>query len=99
MRVVLSAAAFAALALTVVVAQPPKDAPKGEYVKKATRSETVRATLESHNLPNLHGKWYAAGPFDNSERQAFDTAYPPEKKVDLKDTYAGKRGKKIGWKE
>ena len=99
MRVVLSAAAVAALALTVGVAQPPPVAPKGEYVKKATRSETVRATLASHGLPALDGKWYHAGPFDNSDKQAFDTAYPPEKALDLKDTYAGKGGKKIGWKE
>lgn len=89
---------LASVALTTS-AQPPKDVPKGDYVKKATRAETVRATLASHGLPNLSGKWYYAGPFDNSERQAFDTAYPPEKGVNLKDTYVGKGGKKIGWKE
>ena len=98
MRVVLSAA-VAAVALAAAVAQPPKNPPAGEYVKKATRAETVRATLAAHGLPTLAGKWYAAGPFDNVDRTAFDTAYPPEKGVDLKATYAGKGGKTIGWKE
>ena len=87
-------------AVAVTFAQPPKTpTPKGEYVKKGSRSLTIRATLASHQLPNLVGKWYSVGPFDNSERQAFDTAYPPEKAVDLKATYPGKKGKKIGWKE
>lgn len=93
------AACAAALALTPSAAQPPANPPKGVYVKKGNRGDTVRATLASHGLPTLGGKWYYAGPFDNSERQAFDTAYPPEKQVDLKATYAGKGGRKIGWKE
>lgn len=99
MRAFLPAAAVAALSLAVVAAQPPKDAPKGEYVKKATRAETVAATLASHQLPNLGGKWYYAGPFDNTDRAGFDYAYPPEKKLDLKDAFTGKRGAKFGWKE
>ena len=87
MRVVLPAAlllTFTSLALV------PAQSPQGEYVKKATRAETVRATLASFGLPNLEGKWYSVGPFDNTDRQAFDTVYPPEKAVDLKATYAGK---------
>jgi hypothetical protein len=89
----------AGLALAVVVAQQPKDKVGGEYVKKATRSETVRATLASHGLPTLDGTWHYAGPFDNTGRAGFDFAYPPEKKLDLTDTYTGKRGKTFGWKE
>ncbi|MBA4191394.1 MAG: hypothetical protein C0467_25725 [Planctomycetaceae bacterium] len=76
--------------------QPPL---QGEYVNKGSRAETIRATLASHGLPNLEGKWYYAGPFDNNGGEAFETAYPPEKSVDLKATYAGKGGKKIGWEE
>jgi hypothetical protein len=83
------------LAIAPAAAQPPQ----GEYVKKATRADTVRATLASHGLPNLEGKWYYAGPFDNSDRQAFDTAFPPEKKVDLAATYAGRRGATVRWRE
>ena len=85
-----------ALALLALI-QP--DAPKGEYVKKANRADTVRATLESHGLPNLEGKWYFAGPFPNEDKAGFDTAFPPEKKQDLKDAFVGKGGRKFGWKE
>ncbi len=81
--------------LTLLPAQPPA----GEYVKKATRTETVKATLASHGLPNLAGKWYFAGPFDNAEKKGFDFAYPPEKKLDLKDAFTGKGDAKFGWKE
>ena len=79
-------------------AQPPKDTP-GEYVNKGNRPDSARATLKSHNLPNLEGKWYYAGPFDNTDKAGFDFAYPPEKKVDLKATYAGKTDAKATWKE
>src|SRR3954466_14278676 len=97
-----SAVAFATLtfgAVPLLTAQPPKEAPKGEYVKRDTRAETVRATLASHGLPTLGGKFYYAGPFDNADGAGFDTAYPPEKGVDLKATYAGKRGQTVTWKE
>jgi hypothetical protein len=90
---------FAALALLVAVTFLPAQPPKGEYVKKNTRAATVQATLAANGLPNLSGKWYFAGPFDNTDRQGFDFAYPPEKKLDLKDTYTGKNGAKFGWKE
>src|SRR5438552_14423709 len=74
------------LAATLV----PQDSPRGDYVKKDSRSATVRATLRSHGLPNLEGKWYYAGPFDNTDRVGFDTPYPPEEKQDLNDTFVGK---------
>ncbi|MDB5306420.1 MAG: hypothetical protein JWO38_622 [Gemmataceae bacterium] len=103
MRTALPASALIAALVSVAVlpAQPPQDkaAPKGEYVKKATRAETVRATLAAHGLPNLGGKWYYAGPFDNTDRAGFDYPYPPEKAVDLKAVYPGKGGEKVGWKE
>jgi hypothetical protein len=91
------AALLAAVASVVLLAQPP--GPKGEYVKKATRSETLCATLASFNLPTLEGNWYYAGPFDNTERAGFDAVYAPEKKVSLRDSYTGKRGKTFGWRE
>ena len=107
MRVTVILAAACAVFLTVqwLVAQPPA-APKPraalsgeEYVKKATRAETVRATLASHGLPNLEGKWFYVGPFDNTDKVGFDHAYPPEKSVDLAAKYPGKGGRQIGWKE
>jgi len=93
MRIAALAVLLAAAAL--IPAQPPK----GEYVKKATRAETVKATLAAHGLPSLAGKWYFAGPFDNTERKGFDFAYPPEKKLDIKESFTGKGGAKFGWKE
>ncbi len=92
------AALAVALSLVPSSAQPSKDAP-GEYVNKGSRPASARATLASHKLPNLEGKWYYAGPFDNTDQAGFEFAYPPEKKVDLKATYAGKGGAKVGWKE
>src|SRR5437667_202092 len=35
------------------------------YVKKATRAETVVASLKAAGLPALDGKWYYIGPFDH----------------------------------
>ncbi len=99
LRTLLPAALLATLTTALLVAQPPK-APEGEYVKKASRAETVRATLASHKLPNLDGKWYFAGPFENTDRSGFDTAFAPEKgAVDLKATYPGKGGAKVKWEE
>src|SRR5262245_7260214 len=96
--------AAVALAVTLIPSAPsavaqPKEAPQGEYVNKGNRPDSARATLASHGLPNLEGKWYFAGPFDNTDRAGFDTVYPPEKSVDLKATYEGKRGAKVTWKE
>jgi hypothetical protein len=90
---------LAALALLLAVAPASARQPKGEYVKKGTRAETVRATLAAHGLPTLEGKWYFAGPFDNTDRAGFDAAYAPEKKLGLKDTFTGKGGAKFGWRE
>lgn len=79
----------------VTVAQPPT----GRYVKKPTKVSTAVATLETFGLPTLSGTWYAAGPFDNTEKVGFDKAYPPEKGVDLKATFVGKGAGKFGWAE
>ena len=96
-------AAFTVIALAAVVAVPlsrarPAD-PPGEYVNKGNRADSVRATLATYALPTLEGKWYYAGPFDNTDKAGFDFAYPPEKKVDLKATYTGKGGAAVAWKE
>lgn len=80
-------------------AQQKEKPPEGEYVNKGNRADSARATLKSHGLPDLEGRWHYAGPFDNTNKAGFDFAYPPEKKVDLKATYTGKGGAKVGWKE
>jgi glucose/arabinose dehydrogenase len=68
------------------------------YVKKATRVESIVASLKASGLPSLDGKWYYIGPFDNADGAGFDHAYPPEKEIDLAKTYDGK-GEKAAWKE
>jgi len=69
------------------------------YEKKASREETILASLKASGLPTLEGKWYAIGPFDNTDKQGFDTEYPPEKEINLTKTYKGKEGKDVAWKE
>ena len=51
------------------------------------------------DLPKHFGfltKWHVAGPFDNTERKGFETAFPPEAGVKLDATYEGK-GKQVKW--
>lgn len=91
----LALAALAPIALVVPTAAQPRAG--GEYVNKGNRADSAAATLASFKLPNLGGKWYFAGPFDNTDRAGFDFAYPPEKKVDLKATYEGKGGATVAW--
>src|SRR5205823_3371445 len=69
------------------------------YAKKDNRVETVLATLKAAGLPTLHGQWHYIGPFDNENGAGFDTAYPPEKGVDLNQKYDGKDAEKVAWKE
>ena len=98
---------FLLLSVAVLLSPPafaqPKPAapadPATAYTRKATRGETAAATLAALGLPNLAGKWYYAGPFDNAEHNGFDTAYPPEKGVDLKARFVGKGGAAFGWRE
>lgn len=49
--------------------------------------------------PSTTGKWFYAGPFDNTGQKGFDTVYPPETGVDLKKEYVGKNNEKVVWKE
>lgn len=41
-------------------------------------------------------EWQLTGPFDNTDFKGFDTAYPPEKGVDLTARYQGKLGE-VAW--
>lgn len=40
--------------------------------------------------------WYLIGPFDNTNKQGFDVAYPPEQEVELAKKYPGKQSE-VGW--
>jgi len=51
-------------------------------------------------VKNNVGKWFYAGPFDNTGQKGFDTVYPPEVgAVDIKTEYTGKNNEKVVWKE
>ncbi len=41
-------------------------------------------------------QWKLLGPFDNTGSVAFDTAYPPEEKLDVTASYEG-RGQTVAW--
>jgi hypothetical protein len=92
---------MAAVLFTVVVCESAWSAAPGKlvYSKKGSREETILATLKASGLPTLEGKWHYIGPFDNTDREGFDAVYPPEKEIDLRKTYPGKDGGKVGWKE
>jgi hypothetical protein len=98
-RTTVTTALAAVVALLPLTSGAQPKGAAGQYVKKGNRPDTARATLASFKLPNLDGKWYYAGPFDNTDRAGFDFAYPPEKTVDLKATYTGKGDAKVAWKE
>jgi alpha-glucosidase len=42
--------------------------------------------------------WQIIGPFDNPGTVSLAEKFPPEDGIDLKATYTGKQGRKIGWK-
>jgi hypothetical protein len=42
-------------------------------------------------------QWFLVAPFDNTGGNGFNTAYPPEKGVDLETTYKGKKGVEARW--
>ena len=44
-------------------------------------------------------KWKVIGPFDNPGGKGFQTAYPPEKKIDLTASYQGKKNQSLTWKD
>jgi hypothetical protein len=56
-------------------------------------ADALREKGESVDLPKHFGflmNWQVAAPFDNSSRKGFNTAFPPESKIDLAASYPGK---------
>ncbi|MBY0231534.1 MAG: hypothetical protein K2W96_19790 [Gemmataceae bacterium] len=52
------------------------------------------------DLPKHFGfvtRWRLVGPFENVRNIGWDTAYPPEKKIDLSATHEGKDGAEAKW--
>jgi hypothetical protein len=65
---------------------------------KAT-TEKLRSFEQQVNVSEHMGfvpQWHLVGPFDNTNGRGFDVAYPPEKQVDLGDSYKGKTGE-VKW--
>src|SRR5205823_5547518 len=48
-------------------------------------------------VPPKFGEWHHIGPFDDTGRKGFATAYPPEKEINLGATYDGKNKAKVKW--
>lgn len=71
------------------------------YVRKATREETIAATLEASGLPRPVGPWYFVGPFDHQDGAGFLAEYGPEKQwpPDLNAAYVGRGGKPVRWRQ
>ena len=85
---------------TAAVAQDP-----AWYAKRATLRETFAASFaalesaaEDPRAQASFGPWYVLGAFDNTDARGFDTAYPPERGVDLAAEYEGAEGRKIRWR-
>lgn len=41
--------------------------------------------------------WYCIGPFDNLSNAGFNKVFPPEREIDLTQSYSGKDGNKTSW--
>ncbi len=66
-----------------------------------TASKKLAEFNQTVNVPRHMGfvmDWQLIGPFDNTDKKAFDVAYPPEQQIDLDATYEGKVGK-VSWKK
>lgn len=68
-----------------------------------TIAKLLREDLEQEvDLPKHFGflmYWHLIAPFDNTEREGFETVFPPENEINLDSQYTGKDGKEIAWEE
>lgn len=66
-------------------------------------AKLLREDLEQEvDLPKHFGflmYWHLIAPFDNTDREGFETAFPPENEIDLDAKYTGKDGKEVAWVE
>ena len=64
-------------------------------------AKLLREKLEQKvDLPKHFGflsHWHLIAPFDNTKLKGFDTAYPPEKEINLEASYEGKESKEVKW--
>lgn len=89
-----------ALAATIIYRQALGAARDIDQIEEASRA--LRELGQAVDLPKHFGflmRWSVAGPFDNTEREGFDTVFPPENEIglhgnviDLDAKYRGKEG-------
>lgn len=48
-------------------------------------------------IPSFITDWWIIGPFGNSDRMGFDTAYPPETEIELTKQYTNKQQQILKW--
>jgi hypothetical protein len=73
-----------------------------DYVKKASRDETRKASIDA-TLKKAgsitQSPWKFIGPFDNAEGKGAERVYPPEKEIDYAAEYVGADGRKAAWQD
>ena len=50
------------------------------------------------NAQTYVADWWIIGPFDNTDRAGFDTAYPPEIEIDVAAQYTGSQQEVVRWR-
>jgi hypothetical protein len=65
----------------------------------ATRLGKLGVPVDLTERFNFITRWALVGPFDNTNNAGFNTAYPPEKGIDLKAEYTGKNERRVRWIE
>lgn len=72
-----------------------RDGTQIEVIAKELERRGVKVDLLAHF--GFITEWQIAGPFDNTDGKGFATIYPPERGVDLSQTYSGKSGATVKW--
>ncbi|QDV52010.1 hypothetical protein [Gimesia fumaroli] len=81
-----------------VYQQALSGATDGDQVKaivKPLRTLGQKIDLQKHF--GFLSNWMIVGPFDNSDKKGYDTAYAPEEKIDFTSALKGKEGE-VEWK-
>ena len=60
-------------------------------------TEEVKPVVLTQTGPVWH--WHILGPFDNKDDKGFDTVYPPEREINLNQSYIVADGSTIQWKK
>jgi hypothetical protein len=74
-----------------------RDRDQVDQLAKQLKANGVEVDLAAHF--GFIRRWRLLGPFDNTCGSGFRQAFPPEKKAELTQTYAGKGGAKLRWTE